>query len=150
MWWPHEFMRWGGAVALLVMLMPGSAIACAYNKGTYELVEDKTFIFTMLPPREDSAVELARAKITHGGEPVLQGYVTASQGFSTVYFVPDAPSFEESNVALSFLNGDLRASSEEVDYMMIQGLPSLLYYNEQELWTKHSLNGEIWRRASCP
>ena len=127
-----------------------AANACPFNKGSYRLVEDKSYTLTMLPPDANSAVELARAEISQSGTVFLKGYITASQGFSTVYFVPKiADMKDESDISLLFLNGKLRASSEDTVYVVTQKLSSTLYYWAREIWAKHPIAGEVWQRATC-
>ncbi len=140
-----------GVALLFITLAPAAEAApCAFDKGSFKLVEDESFTFTMLPPPPQSAAKIAQAEIKQGGKSVLKGYLTASQGFSRIYFVPDNPALEDSNLALTFLDKGLRNSTEKSEYMLIQGLPADMYYKTRKLWTDHPINGEIWVRASCP
>ena len=134
-------------IALLSSL--ATASACPFNKGTYTLIADESFSLMMLPPDENSAVELSRIKLMHSDDTVFQGYLTASQGYSTVYLVTDFKDLADSNIAVSFLDRHLKMSSTDTEYVVTQGLPATLYYLARDLWSKHPLNGEIWQRASC-
>ncbi len=147
-------MTWisGCGVALfLIGLAPAvEAEPCAFDKGSFRLVEDKSFTFSMLPPPPQSAAKIALAEIKQGGKTVLKGYLTASQGFSRIYFVPDNPALKKSNLALTFLDKGLLNSTDKSEYMLIQNLPADMYYKTRKLWTDHPINGEIWIRARCP
>lgn len=123
--------------------------ACTFEKGTYELVDNSAFRLQFLPPDSDSAVQLATAKISDRGTVFLQGYVTASQGFSTVYLVPDNPSLATANISILALGGDLRRSETDDELVMIEDLPSQLYYLDPDVWAKHRLIGAVWKRISC-
>ena len=123
--------------------------ACTFEKGTYELVDNSTFRLQFLPPDPDSAVQLATAKISDRGTVFLQGYVTASQGFSTIYLVPDNPSLTTANISILPLGSDLRRSETDDAHVMIEDLPSQLYYLDPELWAKHRLVGAVWKRIAC-
>ena len=140
-----------GVALLLIGLAPAAeAKPCAFDKGSFKLVEDESFTFTMLPPPPQSAAKLAQVEIKQRGKTVLKGYLTASQGFSRIYFVPDNPALEDSDLALTFLDKGLRNSTEKSEYMVIQNLPADMYYKTRKLWSDHPVNGEIWVRASCP
>lgn len=133
----------------VLLLSPDTARACPFNTGSFTLVADGSFSLVMLPANANSAVELARVRLMHSGQTVLQGYLTASQGYSTVYFVTDFKDLADANIAISFLDQHLKMSSTDTKYVVTQGLPATLYYQAQGLWGKHQLNGEIWQRSSC-
>ncbi|MDA7948162.1 MAG: hypothetical protein MPJ78_11885 [Hyphomicrobiaceae bacterium] len=148
--WLSRLSGFSIAILLTAAVPATAADTCAFDKGTFRLVEDDSFTFTMLPPPPGSAAKLAQAEITRGDKAILKGFLTASQGFSRIYFVPDDPALEDSNLALTFLDKGLRNSTDKADYMVIQNLPADMYYKTRELWTEHPINGEIWVRASCP
>ena len=136
-------------LGLFLMTSSASAEGCRYKKGRYELIENKEIGLMMLPPSVSSAVELARVRITLRGVTKIKGVLTASSGYSAVYFVPENKDLEEKNIVLSFFDKDMRASTDNVTYIVTQGFPGTLYYNARELWGELSLNGEAWRLVAC-
>ena len=136
-------------ITLFLATLSTNLWACTFDKGVYELVEDSTFRLEFLPPDSGSAVQLATAKITNNGQVFLHGYVTASQGLSTIYFVPDNPSLADANLSILPLGKDLRGSGTDHEIVVLEDLPVRLYYSDRELWEKHQLVFAIWQRIAC-
>ena len=141
--------RFGLILVIFIIAHPGSAWACPFEKGTYQLIEDSAFLASFLPPSSESGVQVARVQITHRGDSMLKGYVTASQGFSRLYLVPDNASLKEANIPILPLDKDLGEADEDAYYVVMADLPSQMYYANRDLWQKHPLVGAVWRRIAC-
>ena len=136
-------------VSTSLFASPAWAEGCRFNKGRYELVGNKDVGLLMLPPSNQSAVQLARVRITHGGVTKLKGVLTASSGYSALYFIAEHKELEEKTIVFSFFDAEMRLSSDNAKYLVSQGFPRTLYYNDRELWNELSLTGEAWRLVAC-
>ena len=136
---------------VLALAWTGTAAvaACSSNEGTYRLVEDPSLALRLLPPPPESAVEFASVKIEKDGTTILEGTLTSSQGYPTVYFLAKHPKLSEADISVDFFDSNLKVASQNAEYLVSPSLPSALYYRARELWSRINLQGKVWRRETA-
>ncbi len=123
--------------------------SCPFPNATFANQRDTSFSLAFTPPPADNGVAISSFVLRQADTEFLRGFLTVSQGFGSLWLIPDGDAYSDSQIQVSFLDANLVDSSDEASYAVVQALPSTLYYMDRELWSRHPLAGSVWKLSGC-